>query len=254
MRKKNPEGIDGFVVEDPIAGGHNAPPREKQIDANGEPVYGPKDAVDFEKIAAVGKPFWIAGGTGNNTKFQHARQLGAAGIQVGTLFAFCRESGIAKIIKEKIVDKVLRGTLSVFTDPVASPTGFPFKVAQLEGSVSEQEVYEARPRVCDVGLLRTAYRKEDGTIGFRCAGEPIDEYLKKGGKVEDTVGRKCVCNGLISTVGLGQIQKGDKLEPTLVTAGSDMRDVKQIASLYGNDYSAKDAVDYILGASSSAVA
>lgn len=32
--------IDGFVVEDHVAGGHNAPPRGRPtLDANGEPVY-----------------------------------------------------------------------------------------------------------------------------------------------------------------------------------------------------------------------
>lgn len=33
--------------------------------------------------------------------------------------------------------------IDVFTDPIASPTGFPFKVMGLEDSLSEQAVYEA---------------------------------------------------------------------------------------------------------------
>lgn len=249
LAKKNPHGIDGFIVEDPIAGGHNAPPREKMIDENGEPVYGPKDAVDFQKIAELGKPFWLAGACGNPEKLQHAKEIGAAGIQVGTSFAFCRESGIAKMIKEKVIERAVRGTLKVFTDPLASPTGFPFKIAQIEGTVSEKEVYEARQRICDVGLLRTAYKKVDGSVGFRCPGEPIEEYLKKGGAIENTEGRKCICNGLIATVGLGQIQKNGELEPALVTAGSDFTDVRKLAERHGNDYTAQEVVDYILSES-----
>ena len=40
----------------------------------------------------------------------------------------------------------------VFTDPLASPTGFPFKVLGLEGTLSEPAVYARRERLCDLGL------------------------------------------------------------------------------------------------------
>ena len=40
----------------------------------------------------------------------------------------------------------------------------------------------------------------------------------------DTVGRKCVCNGLLGTIGLGQ-QRGDTVEPAILTAGAGLADV-----------------------------
>ena len=60
---KDPEiRPDGFVVEGPRAGGHSAPPRGKlTLDEAGEPIYGPKDDADLEKVAALGVPFWLAG-------------------------------------------------------------------------------------------------------------------------------------------------------------------------------------------------
>lgn len=96
------------------------------------------------------------------------------------------------------------------TDALASPTGFPFKVVQLPGTVSEPATYEARTRICDLGYLRQPYRTADGKVGYRCPAEPIEDYVKKGGKIEDTVGRKCICNGLIATVGMGQVRKGGR--------------------------------------------
>jgi NAD(P)H-dependent flavin oxidoreductase YrpB (nitropropane dioxygenase family) len=43
LLKAAPEGVDGFVVEMPKAGGHNAPPRgPMQLDSTGQPIYGPK--------------------------------------------------------------------------------------------------------------------------------------------------------------------------------------------------------------------
>src|SRR5659263_7449 len=56
---------DGFVVEGPVAGGHNAPPRGQLVlDELGQPVFGPRDDADVGKIAAIGLPFWLAGSYG----------------------------------------------------------------------------------------------------------------------------------------------------------------------------------------------
>src|SRR3989304_2376477 len=52
--------VDGFVVEGPIVGGHNAPARGKEISEGGEPVYGERDKPDLAKIRDLGKPFWLA--------------------------------------------------------------------------------------------------------------------------------------------------------------------------------------------------
>ena len=57
---------DGFIIEHNSAGGHNAPPRGKwEFDANGEPIYGPKDIADIEKMKKLELPFWLAGTYGN---------------------------------------------------------------------------------------------------------------------------------------------------------------------------------------------
>src|SRR6185312_9898962 len=82
--------VDGFVVEGPTAGGHNAPPRgEQQLNARGEPIYGERDVVDIARVGELGLPFWIAGGAGSPQGLVDALTAGAAGIQVGTLFAYC---------------------------------------------------------------------------------------------------------------------------------------------------------------------
>src|SRR5690606_29930626 len=123
------------------------------------------------------------------------------------LFAYSDESGLAAPLKRQVVERTLAGGVEVFTDPLASPTGFPFKVVSTPGTLSERATYEARTRVCDLGYLREAYEREDGEVGYRCPSEPVDDYVAKGGKVEDTVGRKCLCNALTADVGLAQVQK-----------------------------------------------
>src|SRR5690606_21064405 len=129
--------VDGFVIEGPTAGGHNAPPRgELVVDELGQPVYGERDVVDLQKMAELGLPFWLAGGTGSPDKLRMSLDAGAAGIQVGTLFAYARESGIRKVHKERVLRESMSGNIRVFTDLRASPTGFPFKVVQLEGTMS----------------------------------------------------------------------------------------------------------------------
>lgn len=237
---------DGFVVEGPCAGGHNAPPRGRlQLDGRGQPVYGPRDDVDHDALKALGLPFWLAGGYGDPDRVRDALHRGAAGVQVGTAFALCHESALAPWIKEELIRAALAGAANVSTDPKASPSGYPFKVAAVAGTLSEADVYTKRRRVCDLGFLRTTYKKPDGTIGYRCPSEPVEDYLAKGGSAAETVGRKCLCNGLLATVGHPQVRGGDA-EPPIVTIGDDL--VQVVHALGGRDgnWSAADVVDYLL--------
>jgi len=245
---RNTPGVNGFVVEGPTAGGHNAPPRGQMMLEEGEPVYGPRDVVDLEKVAAVGLPFWLAGGYGTPDALRSALAAGATGIQVGTLFAFCNESGVEPTLRSQVVAEARTGELKVFTDPLASPTGFPFKVAGINGTLSEPEVRDAREAICDLGYLREIYVKDDGALGYRCPSEPADDYVRKGGRIEDTIGRQCICNGLMATAGYAQNRQG-VAEPPIVTAGDDLENLARIVPRGANSYAAADVINYLLDAS-----
>ena len=246
MARKANGSVEGFVVEGPTAGGHNAPPRGAAVfDDLGQPVYGEKDRVNLEQLCDLGLPFWLAGSMGSPQALQQALSSGAAGIQVGTLFAYCQESGLQAEHKAAVLKQVQTDHAKVLTDALASPTGFPFKVVNLPGSLSDDAVYQARERICDLGYLREAYQKSDGGIGFRCAAEPIQTYLAKGGKPEDTLGRKCLCNALTADVGLGQIRHGS-LEPALVTSGDDLVLLGDFLEQDTSGYTAKGVIEYLL--------
>lgn len=246
LARKSNGRVDGFIVEGAVAGGHNAPPRGTlQLSATGEPVYGPRDVPELAKIREIGLPFWLAGAYAVPDKLATARQLGAAGIQIGTAFAFCEESGIMPELKRRILQLSRSESLRVFTDPLASPTGFPFKVLQLLGTLSDEVRYFARERICDLGYLREAYRKTDGSTGYRCAGEPVEDYLKKGGLLADTIGRKCLCNGLMATVGLGQ-QRLTGVEDPIITAGDEVARLARYLPPDRDSYGAADVIRWLL--------
>jgi nitronate monooxygenase len=247
--------VDGFVVESPTAGGHNAPPRGKlQLNQAGEPIYGERDRVDLAGMREMGVPFWLAGGYGNPQKVREALDQGAAGVQVGTAFAFSQESGLRPDLKTSLLAQAIKGTGEVFTDPLASPTGFPFKVALLQGSYSDPEVAAARTRVCDLGYLREPYTAPDGNIGYRCAAEPVANYVAKGGKIEETMGRKCLCNALMANIGHQQTRKDGSVEPALVTIGDDLNTVAQFVAPARASYSAADVVASLLSLATSETA
>ena len=127
LQRKSNGRVDGFVVEGPTAGGHNAPPRGRmQLDDSGQPIYGERDIVDPAEFVALGQPFWLAGSHGTPEGLRAALAAGATGVQAGTAFAFCEESGIAPELKRGVLDMARSGTARVITDPLASPTGFPF--------------------------------------------------------------------------------------------------------------------------------
>lgn len=248
MARKASGKVNGFVVEGSTAGGHNAPPRGLlKLTEQGEPIYSEKDAANLEGIKALGLPFWLAGGYGSAAQLSAALASGAAGVQVGSAFALCTESGLAPQARQALILKALAGKARVFTDPVASPTGFPFKVAELEGSLSEAAVYEQRNRICDLGFLREAYRDAEGTIRYRCAAEPVNAYVRKGGDIARTVGRKCLCNALVANIGMPQLRPNNYLELPLVTLGDDYLNIARFCPDGRTEFSAGDIIRQLLG-------
>jgi len=264
---------DGFVVEGPSAGGHSAPPRgQMELDEHGQPIYGPRDEPNLALLAKIGLPFWLAGGYGEPEKLAEAVAAGAAGVQVGTLFALCRESGLSDDLREKLLTDLRDESLVVLNSAGASPTGFPFKVAQLPGTLAEPEVYAARPRLCDLGYLRTPYLRssrrsgeatadseesgESGApaaLGYRCPAEPIDVYARKGGDASGIEGSNCLCNALMADIGLGQQRKDGYEEMPLVTLGSDLAGARRLDAEHwlrggsAHGWSAAEAVAWVLG-------
>lgn len=245
MVKRASGAVNGFVVEHHSAGGHNAPPRRARgADRDAPPRYGERDIPDFKVIADLGRPFWLAGSNASPEKLAEARAAGAHGIQVGTAFAFARESGILPEIKHHVLREQRAGTLRVRTDFASSPTGFPFKLVEMNGTVSDEKTYAERERICDLGYLRQLYAKSESNVGYRCPGEPEKAFLAKGGTMDGTVGKRCLCNGLLATVGLGQIRDGVS-EPPIVTSGDDYSFLPHVTRGNGVDYGAADVIEYL---------
>ena len=145
-----------------------------------------------------------------------------------------------------LIELAFRGELDVLADPRCSSSGFPFNVVQLPGTISDARIYKERERICDIGCLRQAHRTPEETIVFRCPAGPISTYVKYGGKSADAEGRKCLCNSLPTTVGLGQIRHGVE-EPPIATLGRNTDFIKYLVGNKGGSYSARKALDYLLG-------
>lgn len=234
-------GVDGFVVEGPIAGGHNAGPRGWKVESGEAPVYGPKDEIDLARIQSLGLPFWLAGGMDSPTSLAEAQALGAAGIQVGTAFAFCSDSGMEPTLRRRAIAYALAEDVATRTEGRGSPTGYPFKTLNLNGTEGGRNAADRERQPCNHGYLRSAYQKADGSIGWRCAAEPEADYVRKGGSAEDCVGRRCLCNGLLATAGFPHAMKSGGIEYPLVTSGT-LRDLPRF--LKGrSDYDANDVLD-----------
>jgi NAD(P)H-dependent flavin oxidoreductase YrpB (nitropropane dioxygenase family) len=238
---------DGFIIEGHTAGGHNAPPRgPRRTTPTGEPVYDDRDTVELGAVRALGLPFWLAGTQGSPESLRSAVAAGAAGVQVGTVFAFCAESGLADTLKRQVLRDLVHGEVSARADWRLSPTGFPFKVLDVAGTLSDPEI-KAHPHVCDIGALRSPYRQPDGTIGYRCPAEPTKMYLSKGGRVANTEGRHCLCNAMLAAADLPQRRPHGYDEPAVVTSGDDLSSVAALmrARPDAEPYPASAVIDYL---------
>jgi hypothetical protein len=118
-------------------------------------------------------------------------------------------------------------------------------VVALSGSVSDEGTYASRERICDLGYLRRVYAKGETNPGYRCPGEPERSFLAKGGAMEDTLGKRCLCNGLLATVGLGQTRDGVS-EPPIVTSGDDYSFLPHVTQGDEVEYGAADVIDYLV--------
>jgi NAD(P)H-dependent flavin oxidoreductase YrpB (nitropropane dioxygenase family) len=249
---------DGFIIEHHTAGGHNANPLgPMKKDEEGQPIYGERDEPDLTAIRDVGIPFWLAGGYGSHARLQEALAVGAVGIQVGSTFALTEESGMKPEYRSAILRELRNGTndAALVKTTMFSPTGFSFKVVQLPGTLSEDDVYATRPRMCDIGLLQQrGFSKpdEDGTrtLFQRCAAAPIEGYVSNRGIERNTEERRCLCNGLLAAIGLGQVKKlgGEWTEePAIVTLGNRLDDVRRLSRQGQTPYHVQDVVADILG-------
>jgi len=241
---------DGFVVEGPSAGGHNAPPRgPRRIDLEGQPIYDDRDLVDVGAVVDLGLPVWLAGSYGSPERLRGALDAGANGVQIGTAFALCRESGLAPDLKSRVLGQVRAGDTHVRADWRVSPTGFPFRVLDLAGTLSDPAVQADRRKVCDLGVLRSPYRSPTGEIDYRCPAEPTAIYVdRKGGHERNTEGRVCLCNALLAAAGLPQRRPHGVVEPALVTTGADFDPVVSLmgSATDGRTYTAADVVAFML--------
>ncbi|HEY5477218.1 MAG TPA: hypothetical protein VIK11_10955 [Tepidiformaceae bacterium] len=246
MRLSSTVEVDGFVIEGPSAGGHNAPARGKQLAEDGQPIYGDRDKPDLSKLIDLAKPFWLAGSYGTPERYAEAREMGAAGVQVGSVFALCDESGLREELKQELRERIGAEALEIKTSATASPSGFPFQIVQLPGTLSDPCVYESRERICNMGYLVEAYQKQGEGISFRCPAEPVDEFVRKGGSAAETAGKICLCNGLGAAAGYGYMTKRGP-EPSIVTLGKDIGFYGRLAKLHpAGNFSAEEVIRTIL--------
>ncbi|MSW73681.1 MAG: nitronate monooxygenase [Actinobacteria bacterium] len=237
---------DGFVVEGFNAGGHNAPPRSKDsMGEDGQSKFTDIDSADLSKVAKTGLPFWLAGGYGTPLGLAEAKKLGAVGIQVGSLFALAKESGLTDELRKKVTDLVVQDSMKVRTDPFASPTGFPFKIVQLDGTLSESELFRERNRLCDLGYLRVPFERTNGSLGYRCPAEPLKTYTFKKGESKNAPVAHCLCNALMADVGLGQTRPDGYKELPMLTLGSDLAGIKALSELHVAGWNSRDVLDFL---------
>jgi NAD(P)H-dependent flavin oxidoreductase YrpB (nitropropane dioxygenase family) len=256
---QSPSGApDGFIIEHHTAGGHNAGPQGPMLkDDLGQPQYGQEDEPDLEAIRAVGLPFWLAGGYGSREGLEKALAAGAAGVQVGTNFALAMESGLRPDLRNAILRKIREGVeeAALVHTTLFSPTGYPFKVVQLPETLADNQVFSDRRRICDIGLLQQrgltkADEAGERRIFHRCPAGPLDAFIRDRGLPPNAEGKRCLCNGLLATVGLGQVLTRDGVtseEPAIVTLGNHIEGVRKLSSNGQTVYWAKDAVEDILG-------
>lgn len=219
-----PGSIHGLVVERDIAGGHNAPKRNRPL--------------DYGALAKYEIPYWIGGGCGSPEMVDWALSMGAVGVQDGSIFALSDDSGMDPSYRAVTRYLGYLKELKVLTTD-RSPADIPFKVAQVPETLADDEIYTARVRRCKHGFLAELYERPNGTIGTRCRAEPEKSYAAKGG-TRPTKDALCLCDGLISAAGMG-----DPGQPPLITLGEDLSFLPRIMIDEYDSYTVADVMEFL---------
>ena len=86
--------------------------------------------------------------------------------------------------------------------------------------------------------IEVSIDRQLGTIQATKDGELLDS--------EETVGRKCLCKGLVANIGLGQRRADGYEEPPLLTAGNDLACLMPFISADRLNYRARDVVESLI--------
>jgi hypothetical protein len=73
----------------------------------------------------------------------------------------------------------------------------------------------------------------------------VASFVAKGGVAGEAEGRRCLCNGLLANLGLGQVRDSGYREPPLVTAGDDAVLLAEITA-GAPSYTARQVIDHLL--------
>jgi NAD(P)H-dependent flavin oxidoreductase YrpB (nitropropane dioxygenase family) len=66
-------------------------------------LYDGRDVVAPDALAGLGLPYWMAGSYGSPEGLATAVAAGARGVQAGTIFTLCAESGMAADCKRRLL-------------------------------------------------------------------------------------------------------------------------------------------------------
>ena len=115
----------------PRAGTARRPAAGCALDDTGQPVYGPRDAIDLAKVAALGgRSGWPAARRGRRSWPGPGGGRGRASRSAPRSRCAGSPASSARLRAEQLVAQALAGMLDVRNEPAASPAGFPFKVAR----------------------------------------------------------------------------------------------------------------------------
>jgi len=203
-------------------------------------------ALDRDHLRSLGLPFWLGGLAVTRESLTTARQVGAVGLRVSAPFIFCEESALDAQLKRRVLSRLREPASNLRTAVLPAPVGPPLEVLELDGTAADATVFGDRARLCDVGYFRQAYRRTDGTIGYRCPGEPLVHHVAKGGDPAVASRQICVCNSLLASIGLGQLRPDGETERALIPFGEELRHLEPLLPPAGTAFRAADVIRWLM--------
>ena len=205
LARKATGRVDGFVVEGrPRAGTTRRRAASCSSTPDGEPSTASATSSTSAKIRELGLPFWLAGGAGTpeaagGARRGRGRRAGRHAVRVLRRVRAHADAQAPRAGARRDGDVAYAHRPARVTDGLSVQ-------GRAAGRHARDRTTRASASATSAFCARRIARRRAARLSLpRRAGR---RYVAKGGDIADTVGRRCLCNGLTANIGQPQRARG----------------------------------------------
>jgi hypothetical protein len=169
----------------------------------------------------LGLPFWLAGGTGSPEALRRRSMPAPPGSRSARCSPTATSPAWSRRPSARSCAQRRSGDVDVLTDPARRRPASRSRSCS-SSTRTRRRSSTRRASACATSATCAPLPPRRWPARLPLRGRAGGHVREEGRRIEDTVGRKCLCNALMADIGHGQVRAGGELERPLLTSGDDL--------------------------------